>query len=343
MKSIFAKALYEMEKGHDLVLATIIAEDGSSPRGTGSQMLVGEKGRILGTIGGGAVEHRSEQKAVELLLERNSALHDFALRKNEAEDIGMVCGGDVTVWFQFIDAGKPVWAELAGKLIGLLEAGKRGWLVLKLDGFPASLLDESGTVLAGAPMEAEEGLLADGGVRTEAMFAMPLPVGERAVIFGGGHCAQALAPLLKTVGFRVTVMDCRPEFASAERFPDAEQVICGDYLRIADYLTLTGEDYVVVMTNGHSHDLEVQEQVLRGPLAYIGVIGSKSKTASVNAKLREKGVAEEAIQSVHTPIGTAIKAVTPEEIAVSIAGEMIYERAIRREIAGTFTHGCPMH
>ena len=139
------------------------------------------------------------------------------------------------------------------------------------------------------------------------------------------------------------MFDCREEFADAERFPDADAVICGDYLKISDALTLDKEDYVVVMTNGHSHDFEVQEQVLRRPLAYIGVIGSRSKTAAVNAKLRAAGVPEEAIQSVHTPIGTAIKAVTPEEIAVSIAGEMIYVRALRREAGREVHHGCPMH
>lgn len=144
------------------------------------------------------------------------------------------------------------------------------------------------------------------------------------------------APLLQSVGFRVTVMDCRPEFAHADRFPVAEQVICGDYLE------LNAEDYVV-MTNGHNCDFAVQEQVLRGTLAYIGVIGSRSKTVAVNRKLRESAVPEDAIQSARTPIGTNIKAVTPEEIGVSIAGEMIYERALRRKISGAESRACPMH
>ena len=93
-----------------------------------------------------------------------------------------------------------------------------------------------------------------------------------------------------------------------------------------------------------SIDLEVEDQVLRYPLAYVGVIGSRKKTAAVNAALRESGISEEALRRVHTPIGTPIKAVTPAEIAVSIAGEMICERAMRREARGEETgHGCPMH
>ena len=97
------------------------------------------------------------------------------------------------------------------------------------------------------------------------------------------------------------------------------------------------------MTSGHTYDFTVQEQILRRPAAYVGVIGSRAKTASVNARLRAAGVDEGAIASIHTPVGVAIKAVTPAEIAVSIAGEMIYERALRREQAGIHVHGCPMH
>ena len=108
-------------------------------------------------------------------------------------------------------------------------------------------------------------------------------------------------------------------------------------------MTLTPEDYVVIMTNGHEHDFQCEVQVLRRETAYVGVIGSRKKTAYVNQRLREAGIPEEKIAFVHTPIGTAIKAVTPEEIAVSIAGEMICVRATRREAAGEVHHGCPMH
>ena len=131
--------------------------------------------------------------------------------------------------------------------------------------------------------------------------------------------------------------------SSFTREPMAEKIIVGDYTKIAEYLDLTAEDYLVIMTSGHSYDLEVQDQVLRGEFAYVGVIGSRKKTAAVNQRLRERGVADEVIAKVHTPIGTSIKAVTPEEIAISITGELTYERAIRREAAGKVVYGCPMH
>ena len=341
MNNIFAKLLYEMEKGHDTVLVSITAEDGSAPRGVGSQMLVGAQGRILGTVGGGAVERRSKELAMDLLARRQSGRHAFRLRKNAVEDIGMICGGDVDVLLQYISATDPVWKALAGRLTEQVQEKQNGWLVQRLDGGTPALLGEDGELLAGETPVTEENLLCAGGLCTEEYLSLPLPVGERVVIFGGGHCGQALAPVLKSVGFRVTVFDDRPEFLTEELFPDAEERVCGDFLRVADSLTLNERDYAVVMTYGHSRDYEVQEQILRRPLAYVGVIGSRTKTAAVNRRLREAGVPEEAIQSVHTPIGMDIKSVTPAEIAVSIAGELILVRALRREATGVIARGCP--
>lgn len=328
MDRIFAKLLYELEKNMDTVLVTIIADQGSTPRGTGSQMLVGGEGRILGTIGGGAVEARSEELAREALRTKQTFSHLFQLHERAKEDIGMVCGGNVKVLFQFIPGSSEEWANLARTVLDRVSRRQAGWLVLS---------------------EKEQvPRLEDGGDREipglgEGYVCLPLPIGERAVLFGAGHCSQALAPLLHTVGFRVTVFDEREEYVSRENFPTAEHLIAGDYNRISDYLTFAEEDYVVVMTSGHSHDMEVQAQVLQGPFAYLGVIGSRRKTATINKRLREMGFSEAQIARTHTPIGTPIKAVTPEEIAVSIAGEMIYERAVRREATGITSHGCPMH
>lgn len=343
MDRIFAKLLYMLEKKLDTVLVTIIADRGSAPRGAGSQMLVGAEGRILGTIGGGAVEGRADAMARQLLKEQRSCCHLFQLHDAARENIGMACGGDVTVQFQYIPGTSDYWQALAAKLLEMTSARQSGWLALKTNGSPPSLLRGDGSALLGEAVCGE--IAAEGWIppASEETFCLPLPIGERAVIFGGGHCAQALAPLLHTVGFRVTVFDARAEYACRENFPTAEQVLTGDYTKINERLQLTGDDYIVIMTNGHSFDLEVQDQVLRGDFAYVGVIGSRRKTAAVNQRLRERGVPEEAISRVHTPIGTPIKAVTPEEIAVSITGELIHTRAIRREASGIVPQGCPMH
>ena len=325
MHTIFQTLVYQREKGLDAVLATIIWDDGSAPRGRGSQMLVGQDGLLTGTIGGGAVEGQAIALAQEMLHSgADSRTHEYRLRRDgSAQSTGMVCGGDVTVYFRRIPAADGAWDALAAEVLRRLGAREPGWLVQPLDGTMPYLLDND--------TDRENG------------FTMPLPVGERALIFGAGHIARALVPLLCTVGFRPVVFDDRPQFATRERFPQADQVICGDFTRIRDYLTVGPEDYVVIMTNGHEYDFQAQVQVLRGETAYVGVIGSRKKTAFVNQRLREAGIAEEAIAFVHTPVGTAIKAVTPEEIAVSITGEMILVRATRREASGEAHHGCPMH
>ena len=121
-----------------------------------------------------------------------------------------------------------------------------------------------------------------------------------------------------------------------------DAMVC-EYDIIAESVTLTAEDYVVVMTNGHSGDLIIEEQVLRSPHAYLGVVGSRSKIAFVNKTLMDRGIPEEALKAVHTPIGTPIRAVTPAEIAVSILGELILCRAEIREGEMPAHHGCPMH
>ena len=322
MNNIFQTLVYQREKKNDTVLATIIWDDGSAPRGKGSQMLVGAEGLLAGTIGGGAVELKSIRLSQELLTSGGSGfIREFRLSQDG--ELGMACGGDVTVLFSPARLDDTRWDETAAEVLRRVRQRTPGWLVLPLDG--------------GAPHIAET---AETG---EGVFSLPLPVGERAVIFGAGHIARALTPLLRTVGFRPVVVDDRPGFATAEHFPQADRTICGDFDRISDYLTLTPEDYVVIMTNGHEHDFQAEVQVLRGETAYVGVIGSRKKTAFVNQRLREAGIPEEKIAFVHTPVGTPIKAVTPEEIAVSIAGEMICVRAARREAVGEVHHGCPMH
>lgn len=155
----------------------------------------------------------------------------------------------------------------------------------------------------------------------------PLMRAGRVFIFGGGHVGQALVPVLASVDFRVTVYDKRKELATAEHFPMAENVIFGDYEHIFDKITLKPSDYVVIMTPGHESDYALLEQVLRCETTYVGCIGSRHKIARTQALLRQAGISEERIKSVHSPIGLPIGAQTPAEIAVCIAAEMILHRS----------------
>ena len=310
MKAIFAKMLYEMGDGHDTMLVTIVKDKGSAPRTSGAQMLVSKRGRQVGTVGGGGLEFKAEAMALEQLEKGQSLLHDFVLRPNGVEDLGVVCGGDVTLLFQYIPWNDKAWEALAKDVIGKLEAHEQGYLVLPFDGSAASLSQEKQT--------------------GDQLYSMELPVGERVFLFGAGHVAMALCPVLTSVGFRVTIVDDRPQYANKENFPTAERIVVADMNRLSDFIAITDQDYLAVMTSGHTYDYVVQQQVLRGPFAYIGVMGSKRKMEVVNQALLKDGVPEDALEKVHSPIGTAIGATTPEELAISIAGEMIQVRSERR-------------
>lgn len=322
MKQILQTLLRHMEEGRDCMLVTLVGHRGSAPRGTGAQMLVGHDGRLAGTIGGGSVEKTAGELAAALLKQKQSQLREFPLHPDSPGDIGMICGGAVKAWFQYVPAEDPAWMDVTSRALDCFRELRPAWFVQDLRGGSPSLV-------------LEETLLPS----REECFALPLPLGERVVIFGGGHIARALTPLLRGVGFRPVIFECRPEYAKPEDFPAAEAVVLGDYLCIDQYLPIEEADYIVVMTNGHAFDFEIQKQLLHRQLAYIGVIGSRKKTAALNQRLLEAGIPEEAIRQVHAPIGTAIKAVTPAEIAVSIAGELILERANKREEA---PHTCPM-
>lgn len=337
MQQLLTRLLAELAQQRDCVLVTLMEVRGSAPREAGAQMLVGREGLLSGTIGGGAVEGGSIALSLRLLEQRDSCVRDFPLHPQAEGDIGMVCGGDVQVHFQFIPARDELWQDTLRQTLALLEAHRPGWLLLALDGSAPALLSREEQLCgpSDAPALREARLS-----RAEGWLSLPLPTGQRALLFGAGHISRCLCPLLATVGFRPVVFDDRPELAQPGRFPAAEQVICGDYGRIADYLTVTEEDFVVVLTSGHANDLQVQQQLLPGPFAYMGVIGSRKKTEAVNRRLRELGIPQQRIELVHSPIGTPILAATPEEIAVSIAGEMILTRARRR---GDAPHGCPMH
>ena len=343
MRRIFSRLQHELDHGNDVMLVTVIADSGSAPRGAGAAMLVGENARIIGTVGGGAVEYRCEGMAKDLLKEKRSAVHDFTLRPNAREDLGMQCGGDVTVLFTYISGDDLRWDLLSGAVCDRIESREQGWLVFPLDGDVPSLYGPDG-LLAGDPLPEEElpALLAAGNVVTDSYYASPLPAFGRVLIFGGGHIAQALVPMLGPVDFRCVVLDDRPDYSRPELFPGADDAVLCNYADLKEYVSISSEDYVVVMTNGHANDLTVEEQVLRGDYAYLGVVGSRRKIAHVNEILTQRGIPQEKLDTVHTPIGLPIRAVTPAEIAVSILAELILCRAEIREGAEAPKRDCPM-
>lgn len=336
MRVLFAKLRDTLQKGKDAVLVTVVASSGSTPRGAGARMLVTAEGRVCGTIGGGAVEYRSEQMAAEVLRAKSSRTAQFLLRRNQVEDLGMICGGDVTVYFQYLPAGDEAVPALAMQAERLFEAGEQSWLISDITPETNGTLSLYGTKsgLSG-PAVPEQVLSALGSkpAQVEAggrlYYVETLVRAGRVYIFGGGHVAQALVPVLTAVEFRCVVVEDREDFCRPVLFPGVEETRLVPMDRLADRVKIGPDDYICVMTRGHKNDTDCEAFALGTPACYIGVIGSRRKIAGVNAILRERGFTEEDLARIHTPIGLDIRAETPAEIAVSIAAEMIRVRADR--------------
>jgi xanthine dehydrogenase accessory factor len=165
--------------------------------------------------------------------------------------------------------------------------------------------------------------------RTEAAYEIMIEVVEAPatlVIVGGGHIGRSLCRIAAEVGFSVTVIDDRPEYANQERFPEADRVICDDFEDTLVALPSDSNTYFVLVTRGHKQDEISLRTVLTKPWAYLGMIGSKRRTGAVLLHLEEDGYPSHLLDRVHTPIGLDIGAETPEEISVSIVAELIMVR-----------------
>ena len=308
MRIVLESVKKEIENGRDCVLATIIAANGSSPRGKGAMMAVGADGLLAGSVGGGKVEGLALQQAANCLKNRASCAKKYVLRQSGEDAIGMACEGDVTLYF---DYACPADLPRFQTMLEDLESYRPGSYAIETTEF--------------------------------GRIDIPYEYSDRALVYGGGHIAAALVPLLSRLNFSVWVLDDREAFSSPARFPDAAKTILCDYEKLSDYLSFRDEDYHIVVTDGHMHDFAVENQILRHDAVYYGAIGSRKKTKAVNAMLREAGISEEVIALVHAPIGLDIKAKTPAEIAVSIASELILERAKHREGLAFYERaGCPM-
>jgi len=336
MKTIFQQMKSRLAKGEALMLVSITVASGAVPRGAGAHMLVGAEGRICGTIGGGEVEHRCELAAVQALQEGRSLQDEFVLRRDDVKDLGMICGGAVSVLFHYIPAGDPEHIALAEEALAEMAAGHGLWMIsdLKQEGALSLYTRESGYFGRSWPDWVTESFSSRTGrlqQEGEDLCVQQINSPGRVYIFGGGHVSRELEPVLSRVGFRCVVLEDRKDFADRKFFPTAEGVKLIDFTKIGDYLTIGKEDYVCVMTRGHAWDTVVQAQILGFEPCYVGVIGSRSKAAAVRKALMEDhGLTEEQLDRITTPIGLAIGAETPEEIAISIAAQMIQHRASLR-------------
>ena len=328
MGNFFNEIARELEEKKPVMLVSILTSSGSTPRGAGTMMAVFKDGKSCGTIGGGNVEYECQKLGRALLREGRCDLRAFRFSPGQAADLGMVCGGDVTVHFHYLPGDEPELAALfrrAGQADGKNE---NTWLARQLAGAEVAemLLLTPAASAEGLPA----GLLGERAVLTEGTpcwFAVPVARAGRVYIFGAGHVSAALEPLLEYLGFRTVIYDDRPEFADPKRFPGAERVLCGSFESLGERISLGPDDYVVVMTRGHQADYEVLAQTLRSGTRYVGCIGSRRKLALCRDRLLAAGFTDEEYQRLHAPIGLDIGAQTPEEIALSVAAELVAVRA----------------
>ena len=319
-----------LEKGSGGALATIVKKLGAAPREEGAKMFVGSDGKFYGTVGGGCIEAEVWQEARKVIKTGAAKLLHYTMDGRQLEDEGMICGGNVDI---FVEPVTEKYRSLYRTIPDLERQGTGALLVTRFSdkGFSKSLVKEDGTV-TGDPVGEEIGADFQRHVCEKRPTVLgntiiePLQTSPVLYIFGAGHVSQYVSRVATMVDFNVTVIDDREEFANRERFPEAERVIVDDFTHVLDQLSFHGNEYVVILTRGHKHDALVLEQVMKRPSRYVGMIGSKRKTRMVMDYMRQQGFDDKALESVYAPIGIAINSETPQEIAISIAAELIKVR-----------------
>jgi xanthine dehydrogenase accessory factor len=176
----------------------------------------------------------------------------------------------------------------------------------------------------------DNGLICGGQLDVFVEPVLPLP---RAFIFGAGHISKSLSKVATLAGFGTVIVDNRESFANRERFPEAVEVHAEEYEQVFPNLTINETSYVIIVTRGHRDDMRVLQLALATPARYLAMIGSKRKVINVIRELTKEGIPREAFERIHAPMGLDIGAISPEEIAISVAAEMI---AVRRKASSNW-------
>ena len=347
MKEVIQEAVNLISDGQPCVLATVVRTRGSTPQKPGAMLLVREDGSGVGTLGGGCVEGDIWFAAKEILRNHGGPeFKNYYLNEDIAARDGLVCGGTMYFYLEpfwesadFLDIGAEVLEAYEGgdavALATVVNVSKGGSqlgakLLLRLDGSVAGTLgslqlDQEATAVAErvAQVGAVESFTTDEGTE---VFVEGFTTPPTLVMVGGGHVGKATADLAHTLGYRVYVVDDRPEFANEERYPYAEQSLVTPYESWADHLSVNVNSFVVVATRGHRYDDMALESALSTKARYIGLLGSRRKTLMIYQRLLQQGISLDRLQQVRAPIGLDIGGLTPEELAVSIMSEIIMVR-----------------
>ena len=347
MKEVIQGAVDILKDGQPCVVATVVRTKGSTPQKAGAMLLVREDGSGLGTLGGGCVEGDIWFAAKEIL-RRNGGpeFKDYYLNEDIAARDGLVCGGTMYFYLEplredneFLSIGDEIVDAYDGgnpvSLATVVNASEGGpslgaKLLLRMDGSVSGTLgspelDTEALTIAKRVAEIgnTESYTTENGTE---IFVEGFTTPPTLVMVGGGHVGKATADLANFLGYRVFVVDDRPEFSNPERFPYAEQTIVAPYDEWATHLSINVNSFLVVATRGHRFDDMALESALTTRARYIGLLGSRRKTLMIYRRLIQQGVSAERIKEVYAPVGLNIGGLTPEELAVSIMSEIIMVR-----------------
>ena len=306
MRDVLPELIEWTDSGEEMALATVVETWGSSPRPLGSKMVVTRSGKMAGSVSNGCIEGAVYDEAQKVLKSGQAKIAAFGVADEVAFEVGLACGGHIEVFVQPLGG-------VHRKAIEMLRANQPATLRTNLASGETELID-------GSPRGSE---LAH---REGDLFIEPLRRTPHMVIVGAIHIAIPLHRLAKLMGYRVTVVDARAKFATAERFPEADELVVAWPDEALGKIRLDGSTYVVILTHDPKFDLPALRSVLGKDVGYIGAIGSRKTNQNRFDALRREGFTEEQIALVHGPIGLDLGSRGAEETALGILAEITAER-----------------
>ncbi len=298
------------------MLLVVVESSGSSPGRAGYKMAAGSDGALCGSIGGGVMEVNLVERSRRRLSVppavaggSTSFVKAQVHQRNSLNASGMICSGKQTVIFKLLTSEN---AKTVNAIIEALEKKLPASLSIKPDNFSLTTGEDT------------EDFHFEKLDDAEFIFREKLGHKNDLIIVGGGHCALALSELMSKMDFHITIFDDRPDLNTIDKNRFAHEIkIVESYEEIGELIPSGANTYVVVMTLGYKSDETVIRRLLDKDIKYFGVLGSKAKMATLLKDLRSEGFPAERLDRIHTPIGLPINSHTPEEIAVSIAAEII--------------------
>jgi xanthine dehydrogenase accessory factor len=337
-----------LETAPTVAVATIVRTRGSSPREVGARMLIRPDGATDGTVGGGCGEAEVWRAALEVIEDEQPRMVVVDLTNEIAMTSDGVCGGVLDIFVEPWQTQRTSVASAVLDAVNERRSAVTATVVSRSRGLPATLgekllivdgrpgeggfgwnllqdrvLADAPSVMAGGESKWRSYTFEEGQVGVFFDLAVPRPT---LVVVGAGHVAMPIAEVGRLLDFEVVVIDDRPSFANAERFPHADRIVVDEFASALDELEITPNTYVVLVTRAHTFDVHALRKIVRKPAGYIGMIGSRRRVYAVFKLLRDEGVPLEDLMRVHAPIGLDIKTETPGEIAVSVGAELLKVR-----------------